>query len=78
MYIAQLDISSENTEIEVKEFANGLGCTAILAQEFGPAGGNPLYIFESKNYNNLDELVRQVIGDADEETIKTVIIEASK
>ena len=69
-YQIQLDISGENTETEVKEFAQGYDCEATLVLENGPAGGNPLYDFTCDKYSYLEELAEQVIGVIDEEMIK--------
>lgn len=75
-YFVQLDISHESPFDLVAQFATDHGCTAILIEEFGPAGGNPLYQFSSDNFNYLQELIEQVLGSGiDEETIKTMIWE---
>ena len=75
-YNIELDISSEPTHSEVSQFAKDHGCTATLVQENGPAGGNPLYLFQSKKFDYLAELVSQLLGtNTDEESIKTMIWE---
>jgi len=77
MYTIELDISHETPQEMVEQFAKDHGCTATLLQEFGPAGGNPLYKFSSEKFDYLQELAEQVfgIGFFDEETIKTMIVE---
>ena len=77
MYTIELDISHETPHEMVLQFAKDHGCTAVLLQEFGPAGGNPLYKFSSDKFDYLQELAEQVFGFGffDEETIKTMIVE---
>ncbi len=76
MFNIELDISHEPTHSEVSQFAKDHGCTATLIQENGPAGGNPLYLFQSENFDYLDELASQVLGvNTDLEFIKTSIYE---
>lgn len=77
MYHVQLDISHETPSDMVHQFATDHGCTATLIEEFGPAGGNPLYQFSSDKFDYLEELVDQILGGTgfDEETIKTMIWE---
>lgn len=76
MFKTQLDISHETPHSMVVQFAIDHGCSATLIEEFGPAGGNPLYEFSSDNFDYLEELVQQVLGGiCDEETIKTMIWE---
>lgn len=76
MYHVQLDISHEAPSDMVHQFATDHGCTATLIEEFGPAGGNPLYQFSSDKFDYLQELTEQVLGGGfDEETIKTMIWE---
>lgn len=73
----QLDISHEPTHQEVIQFATDHGCTATLLQQNGPAGGNPLYLFQSDKFDYLDELASQVLGvNTDIEFIKTSIWES--
>lgn len=73
----QLDISHEPTHQEVIQFATDHGCTATLVQQNGPAGGNPLYLFQSDKFDYLDELASQVLGvSTDIEFIKTSIWES--
>lgn len=73
----QLDISHEPTHQEVIQFATDHGCTATLVQQNGPAGGNPLYLFQSDKFDYLDELASQVLGvNTDIEFIKTSIWES--
>ena len=77
MYNIQLDISHEPTHSEVSQFAKDHGCTATLVQENGPAGGNPIYLFQSEKFDYLDELVSQVLGiNTDTEFTKTSIWES--
>lgn len=77
MFTIELDITHETPIEMVQQFATDHGCTAELLQEFGPAGGNPLYKFSSDNFDHLQELAEQVFGVDffDEETIKTMILE---
>lgn len=76
MFNIELDISHEPTHSEVSQFAKDHGCTATLIQENGPAGGNPLYLFQSEKFNHLDELVSQILGtNTDTEFAKTAIYE---
>ena len=75
-YFVQLDISHETPSEMVHQFATDHGCIATLIEEFGPAGGNPLYQFSSDKFDYLQELVEQIMGAGfDEETIKTMIWE---
>ena len=62
MYVTELDISYETPIEMVEQFAQDHGCSATLLEEYGPAGGNPLYQFSSDNKDYLEELVMQVIG----------------
>ena len=64
-YSIQLDISHEATKAEVAEFAFSHNCSVALIEEFGPAGGNPLYEFTSKSYDCLLELAMQILDDED-------------
>lgn len=78
MYIIELDISHEPSHSEVIQFASDYGCTTKLLMKNGPAGGNPLYEFSSDSYDNIRELLEQVIGYGhgfDEEELKTMIVE---
>lgn len=76
MFNIELDISHEPTHSEVSQFAKDHGCTATLIQENGPAGGNPLYLFQSEKFDYLDELVSQILGtNTDTEFAKTSIYE---
>jgi hypothetical protein len=75
-YHVQLDISHETPSDIVHQFATDHGCTATLIEEFGPAGGNPLYQFSSDNFDYLQELTEQVLGSGfDEEDIQNMIWE---
>ena len=77
-YQIQLDISSEPTHSEVLQFATEHGCTATLLEANGPAGGNPLYLFQSESFDMLQELFEQVMGHGhgfDEEELKTMFVE---
>lgn len=62
-YSVQIDISHEATDVEIQTFAAEHGCNATLLEEFGPAGGNPLYEFTSDEYDFLLELVDQLGGN---------------
>ena len=76
MFNIELDISHEPTHSEVSQFAKDHGCTATLLEANGPAGGNPLYLFQSEKFDYLDELASQVLGvNTDMEFIKTSIYE---
>lgn len=76
-YIIELDVSHETPSDMVHQFAKDHGCMALLIEEFGPAGGNPLYQFSSDNFDYLQELTDQLLGGMgfDEEDIKTMIRE---
>jgi hypothetical protein len=63
MYMIELDISHEATEADVSQFAESHDCTYELIEEFGPAGGNPVYCFMSKSYDCLLELATQILQD---------------
>ena len=77
MYNIELDVSHEPTQSEVSQFAKDHGCTATLVNANGPAGGNPLYLFQSEKFEYLDELASQVLGvNTDIEFIKTSIWES--
>jgi hypothetical protein len=76
MFNIELDISHEPTHSEVSQFAKDHGCTATLLEANGPAGGNPLYLFQSEKFDYLDELVSQILGtNTDTEFSKTSIYE---
>ena len=75
MYVAELDISTEASQELVHQFATEHGCTALLIMENGPAGGNPLYQFSSNSQDCLEELVAQVLSDADYQHILDTIRE---
>ena len=55
-YQIELDVSHEAEHSEVLQFATEHNCTADLIMEFGPAGGNPLYLFKSDSFDCLHEL----------------------
>lgn len=77
MFNIELDITHETPLVEVENFAKDHGCTATLVLENGPAGGNPLYLFQSEKFDYLDELASQVLGvNTDLEFIKTSIWES--
>lgn len=78
MYTIELDISHEVSSNEVQEFAKDHGCVAELLEEYGPAGGNPLYKFSSDIFDNLKSLTEYVFDGFgfDEEEIKTMILKA--
>ena len=77
MFTIELDITYETPIEMVQQFATDHGCTVELLQEFGPAGGNPLYKFSSDKFDYLQELTEQILGASgfDEESIKTMIVE---
>lgn len=75
-YTIDLDISHEASLDMVNQFASDHGCTATLLEEFGPAGGNPLYRFTSDNQQYLWELADQVFGGMfDEQEILEMMVE---
>jgi hypothetical protein len=76
-YTIDLDISHETPSEMVHQFASDHGCTAILLEEFGPAGGNPLYRFSSDNQQYLWELANEIFGTGqiDEDTILEMMVE---
>jgi hypothetical protein len=77
MYNVELDITHETPLEEVELFAKDHGCTVTLKLENGPAGGNPLYLFQSENWHYIEELTGQILGnDFDEEDIKTMVWES--
>jgi hypothetical protein len=55
-YSIALDVSHEPTFDEIAKWAASFNCTATLITEFGPAGGNPVYKFSTKNITNLENL----------------------
>lgn len=63
MYMIELDISHEMSAEEVVAYAAEFDCTAQLIEEFGPAGGNPLYMFTSYDYAKLVECATDVLYD---------------
>jgi len=63
MFFIELDISHEATEADVSQFAESHDCAYELIEEFGPAGGNPVYCFMSKSYDCLLELATEVLQD---------------
>lgn len=62
-YGIQLDISHEATDEDLQEFANKFECEFKLIEEFGPAGGNPLYEFHSKSFENIQRLCEEHFGE---------------
>lgn len=70
-YMISLDISHELTEAEVTEFASP--CEATLVEEFGPAGGNPVYVFSSNNEDNLFALACEVLQTEDHSWVESMI-----
>ena len=62
-FTIELDISSEPSHREVKEFARENNCVALLIMEYGPAGGNPLYQFSSTSRESILELIKKVLGE---------------
>ena len=61
-YAMELDISHEASHDEVLQFAKENNCEAELINEFGPAGGNPLYKFTSDTFDSLQELAEEMLG----------------
>lgn len=75
-YTIDLDISHEASLDMVNQFASDHGCTATLLEEFGPAGGNPLYRFTSDYQQHLWELANEVFGGMfDEQEILEMMVE---
>lgn len=75
-YTIDLDISHETPSEMVHQFAIDHGCTATLLEEYGPAGGNPLYRFTSDNQQYLWELADQIFGGMfDEQEILDMMVE---
>ena len=62
-YYVELDISHEASFEDVMQFAQEHMCEAELIEEFGPAGGNPLYKFKSSSYDCILELAMQILED---------------
>lgn len=75
MYTAELDISHEMPEVEVKAFAIEYSCEAELVEEFGPAGGNPVYKFSCEEYQPLSKLVAEVLW-GNEDLVKECIVQS--
>lgn len=63
LYGIQLDISHEATDEDLKEFAEKYECEFKLIEEFGPAGGNPVYEFTSKSFENVQRLCEEHFGE---------------
>lgn len=74
MYTVELDISRESSFDETVEFAAEYNCDAKLLLEEGPAGWGPLYLFTSKNYNDLAELVEEILIYSDPFQLKNMIV----
>lgn len=65
----ELDIAHDcepSHEQLTKDAAQKHGLTVTLLKEFGPAGGNPLYLFEGPR-KGLESLVRDIYQDCDED-----------
>lgn len=62
MYYKELHISHEVDQISVKAFAQRYNCDCILLREYGPAGGNPLYLFSAQNKTDLQKLTDNIYG----------------
>lgn len=73
-FMFEADISYEASREEIDQFAKQHGCEAILVQEYGPAGGNPVYKFTSTSYDCIEELALQVYQH-DLEFVTTIISE---
>jgi hypothetical protein len=73
MYSAELDINYELTYESVKEYANEFGCDAILVEEEGPGGGNPVYSFTSTEKRSIINLVCDALWVDEEEAEEFVI-----
>lgn len=56
-YQIELDISHECPQSVLQDFAETYSLTYELIEEFGPAGGNPLYLFKSEHKINLVDFV---------------------
>lgn len=63
MYTTELDINHEMPQANVLAFAAQNNCAALLIEESGPAGGNPLYQFFSNSYDSLLQLATEVLDD---------------
>ena len=70
-YMISLDISHELTEAQVAQFA--APCEATLVEEFGPAGGNPVYVFSSNNEDDLFALACEVLQTEDHSWVQSMI-----
>lgn len=75
MFTAELDISYETPQAEVLAFAAARRCGAILIEEFGLGGGNPVYQFVSNSYQELYNLALEILED--EEYAASVICDES-
>ena len=56
MYTTEHDIAYDSPKHEIYEIAEKHHCTVTLLQQYGPAGGNPLYRFSSHSLTNLQNL----------------------
>jgi hypothetical protein len=59
-YLITSDIAYTSTKSEIKTFAKEHGCTLKFFQPNGPAGGNHLCVFSSKNIHYIQELCDQL------------------
>lgn len=73
-FMFEADVSHEASYEQINQFAKQHGCEAVLVQENGPGGGNPVYKFTSASYDCLEELALQVYQD-DLEFVTTIISE---
>lgn len=62
MYHKELDISHEVEHSSVVAFAARYNCSCTLLQKYGPAGGNPLYLFSANNKTDLQKLTDNIYG----------------
>lgn len=77
MFMATMPTSYGSNDPHIEELALEQGCTCTVAKiAEGPDAGRECYVFRSRDYGIVANLLTEIIGtDLDEEFLKTAILE---
>lgn len=77
MYMVSMPTSYGSSDPHIEELALEHGCACTVAKiAEGPDAGRECYVFRSKDYVVIANLLTEIIGtDLDEEFLKTAILE---
>lgn len=66
IYTVELDVCEDPQFDPIEEVAFEYNIQANMLQEFGPAGGNPVYEFISATRETLEDFISAEFGDEDD------------